>query len=122
MRINFIIEVGVCKACRKVGVKAMGSSKKRSGGPLAKHRERLALLCYAMLYIRTLLAVKFGGPSKLQGLRHITWESPWTTKHILVCLETTSRSAQTTRILFHLAVLCDGMRCKAYGTFCYGIS
>ena len=24
--------------------------------------------------------------------------------------------------LFHLAVLCDTLRCGAYGTFCYGIS
>ena len=23
---------------------------------------------------------------------------------------------------FHLAVLCDSLRCGAYGTFCYGIS
>ena len=27
-----------------------------------------------------------------------------------------------TRTLFHLAVLCDSLRCGAYGTFCYGIS
>ena len=27
-----------------------------------------------------------------------------------------------TRILFHLVVLCDSLRCGAYGTFCYGIS
>ena len=27
-----------------------------------------------------------------------------------------------TRILFHLAVLCDSLRCGAYGTYCYGIS
>ena len=27
-----------------------------------------------------------------------------------------------THILFHLAVLCDSLRCGAYGTFCYGIS
>ena len=24
--------------------------------------------------------------------------------------------------VFHLAVLCDSLRCGAYGTFCYGIS
>ena len=24
--------------------------------------------------------------------------------------------------LFHLAVLCDSLRCGAHGTFCYGIS
>ena len=24
--------------------------------------------------------------------------------------------------MFHLAVLCDSLRCGAYGTFCYGIS
>ena len=29
---------------------------------------------------------------------------------------------KTTRILFHLAVLCDSLRCGAYGTLCYGIS
>ena len=29
---------------------------------------------------------------------------------------------KTTRILFHLAVLCDSLRCRAYGTFRYGIS
>jgi len=23
---------------------------------------------------------------------------------------------------FHLAVLCDSLRCGAYGTYCYGIS
>ena len=27
-----------------------------------------------------------------------------------------------TRILFHLAALCDSLRCGAYGTYCYGIS
>ena len=27
-----------------------------------------------------------------------------------------------TRTLFHLAVLCDSLRCGAYGAFCYGIS
>ena len=27
-----------------------------------------------------------------------------------------------TRILFHLAVLCDSLRCGAYGTYCYCIS
>ena len=27
-----------------------------------------------------------------------------------------------TRILFHLVVLCDSLRCGAYGTYCYGIS
>ena len=30
--------------------------------------------------------------------------------------------ADKTRTLFHLAVLCDSLRCGAYGTFCYGIS
>ena len=29
---------------------------------------------------------------------------------------------KTTCILFHLAVLCDSLRCGAYCTFCYGIS
>ena len=29
---------------------------------------------------------------------------------------------KVTRILFHLAVLCDSLRCGAYGTYCYGIS
>ena len=27
-----------------------------------------------------------------------------------------------TCILFHLAALCDSLRCGAYGTYCYGIS
>ena len=26
-----------------------------------------------------------------------------------------------TRTLFHLAVLCDSLRCGAYGSFCYGM-
>ena len=37
-------------------------------------------------------------------------------RHIL------SYMSKFTRILFHLAVLCDSLRCGAYGTYCYGIS
>ena len=33
-----------------------------------------------------------------------------------------SYMSKFTRILFHLAVLCDSLRCGAYGTYCYGIS
>ena len=29
---------------------------------------------------------------------------------------------KTTGILFHLIVLCDGLRCGVYGTSCYGTS
>ena len=29
---------------------------------------------------------------------------------------------EATHVLFHLAVICDSFRCRAYGTFCYGIS
>ena len=28
---------------------------------------------------------------------------------------------KTTRILFHLAVICDSLKCGAYGSFCCGI-
>jgi len=38
-------------------------------------------------------------------------------RHMLV-----SYMPKFTRILFHLAVLCDSLRCGAYGTYCYGIS
>ena len=33
-----------------------------------------------------------------------------------------SYMSKFTRILFHLAALCDSLRCGAYGTYCYGIS
>ena len=33
-----------------------------------------------------------------------------------------SYMSKFTRILFHLVVLCDSLRCGAYGTYCYGIS
>ena len=32
------------------------------------------------------------------------------------------RQFQLSYTVFHLAVLCDSLRCGAYGTFCYGIS
>ena len=30
-------------------------------------------------------------------------------------------AVSSTCILFHLAVLCDSLRCGAYGTFCSGV-
>ena len=33
-----------------------------------------------------------------------------------------SYMSKFTRILFHLAALCDSLRCGAYGTYCYDIS
>ena len=46
----------------------------------------------------------------------LTWLLDLMSRHML------SYMPKITRILCHLAVLCDSLRCGAYGTFCYGIS
>ena len=42
-------------------------------------------------------------------------------KNLLMSRRMLSYMPKFTRDLFQLAVLCDSLRCGAYGTYCYGI-